>query len=179
MIQPSASSGHDELEQQGDEERELTDRQRAVDCLTASEEEDGRDPERGEEDQPGQEARLDSRLSHRLGPHGLRAAAEALANVVLTAERLHHLDPHDRLVRGLGEMALLRLDDTGDREHLVREDVRQHGDRRHRQRGVERQPGIDRGEHDRGADQHHHALDRLDDPPADEVAHRVDVVRGT
>ena len=167
----------DELQQQRDEERELADRQVALDRVAAAEEEHGRDRERGQEDQARQEPRLDTRLAHGLGADRLGAAREALAHVVLAAEGLHHLDPHDRLVGRLGQVALLRLHDARDREDLVREDVRQDRDRRHREGGEERQPRVDREEDDRGADQHHHALDRLHDAPADEVAHRVDVVR--
>ena len=42
---------------------------------------------------------------------------------------------------------------------------------------IEREPCVHGDEDDRRADQHHHALDRLDDAPADEVADGVDVVR--
>ena len=168
----------DELQQQRDEERELPDRQVALDRVAAAEEEHGGDRERRQEDQARQEARLDARLPHRLGADCLGAAREALPHVVLAAEGLHHLDAHDRLVRRLGQVALLRLHDARDREDLVREDVCQDRDGRHREGGEQRQPGVDREQDDRGADQHHHALDRLHDAPADEVAHRVDVVRG-
>ena len=96
-------------------------------------------PERGEEDQPGEEARLDRRLPHRLLPHGLGAVGEAVADVVLAAERLHHLDPDDHLVRGLGQVALLALHLAGDREDAVREEVREDGDRRHHQGRGQRQ----------------------------------------
>ena len=135
------------------------------------------DPERGEEDQPREEPCLDTRLAHGLRADRLGPAGEALPDVVLAAEGLHHLDPHDRLVGGLGQVPLLRLDDARDREHLVREEVREDGDRRHRERGVEREACVHGDEDDRRADQHHHALDRLDDAPADEVADGVDVVR--
>ena len=64
-----------------------------------------------------------------------------------------------------------------DREEPVREDERQDRDRRHRKRRVEREPRVHGGEDDRRADDHHRALDALDDAPADEVAHGVDVVR--
>ena len=133
--------------------------------------------ERGEEDEAGEEARLDRRLAHRLVAHGLGPVAEAVAHVVLAAERLHHLDPDDGLVGGLGEVALLPLHLARDREHAVREEVGEDGDRRHRDGRRERELPVHDREHDRGADQHQHALDRLHDAPADEVAHGVDVVR--
>ena len=53
--------------------------------------------------------RLDARLVERGGADCLGPVAEALADVVLAAERLHHLDPDDRLVGGLGHVALARL----------------------------------------------------------------------
>ena len=59
----------------------------------------------------------------------------------------------------------------------MREEVREDGDGRHRDGRIERQPRIDRDEHDACADEDHQALQRLDDSPADEVAHRIDVVR--
>ena len=167
----------DELEQERDEEHELADRQLARDHVAPAEEEHGRDPERRQEEESGEEVRLDRRRTHRLVADRLRAAEEARPHVVLAAERLHHLDPDDRLVRRLGEVALPRLDEPRDREQPVREDERQDRDRRHRQRGVERQPRIDDREHDRRADDHHRALHALDDAPADEVADGVDVVR--
>ena len=121
--------------------------------------------------------RLDRGGAHRLVPNRLGPPEEAGAHVVLAPERLHHLDPDDRLVRRLGEVPLPRLHEPRDREEPVGEDERQDRDRRHRERGIEREPGIDRGEHDRGAGDHHRALDALDDAPADEVADGVDVVR--
>ena len=147
------------------------------DHVAAAEEEHGGDPERRQEEQAGEEVRLDRRRPHRLVPDRLGAAEEARPHVVLAAERLHHLDPDDRLVGGLGEVALPRLHEPRDREEPVREDERQDRDRRHRQRRVEREPGVHDGEHDRRADDHHRALDALDDAPADEVADGVDVVR--
>ena len=42
--------------------------------------------------------------------------------------------------------------------------------------GVERQPRVHAEQHDRDADDHHHARDDLHDAPADEVADRVEVV---
>ena len=109
-----------------------------VDRVAAAEPEHGGDPERGEEDQAREEARLDARLTHRLRAHRLGAAREPLSDVVLAPEGLHHLDPDDGLVGRLRQVPLLRLHDARDREHLVGEDVRQHGDRRHRE-------GCDRG----------------------------------
>ena len=66
-------------------------------------------PSVGSDRQAGQEVRLDGRLPHRLVPHRLGPPEEARPHVVLAAERLHHLDPDDGLVRGLGQMPLLRL----------------------------------------------------------------------
>ena len=60
----------------------------------------------------------------------------------------------------------------------VCEEPGQDRDRRHRERGVEREPGVHGDEHDCRARDHHRALDPLDDAPADEVADGVDVVRG-
>ncbi len=120
---------------------------------------------------------LDARLAHRLVPDCLCAIAEPVTNVVLAPERLHHLDPDDRLVGRLGQVSLPRLDHARDREDPVREEVREDGDGWHRERREQRQPGVDRKQDDRCADQHHHALQRLHDAPADEVSHRVDVVR--
>ena len=66
--------------------------------------------------------RLDARLPHRLVPDRLRPAEEACAHVVLAPERLHHLDPDDRLVGRLGEVALLLLHEPGDGEEPVCEE---------------------------------------------------------
>ena len=110
----------DELQQQRDEEHELADREPPLDHLAAAEPEHGGDPERGEEEEAGQVVRLDRRLPHRLVPHGLGAAEEARAHVVLAAEGLHHLDPDDGLVGRLGQIALAHLDEPGDREELRR-----------------------------------------------------------
>ena len=134
-------------------------------------------PERGKEDQPGEEARLDRRLLHRLLAHRLGALGEPVAHVVLAAEGLHHLDPHDHLVGGLGQVALLALHLAGDREDPVGEEVGEDRDRRHRQGRGQGELRVDGGEDDRGAREHQDALDRLDDAPADEVPDGVDVVR--
>ena len=165
------------MQQQGDEEHELADRQRARDHFAAAQQEHGGDSERREEEQAGEVVRLDGRLAHRLVAHRLGPAEEARADVVLASERLHHLDPDDGLVGRLGQMALLRLDEPRDREEPVREDPGEDGDRRHRERGEEREPRVHGEEHDSRGDDHHRALHPLDDAPADEVAHRVDVVR--
>ena len=167
----------DELQEQRHEERELADREVPCDRLAAPDEQHRGDAERGEEDEPGEKATLDRRLPHRLVSHRVRAVPEAVANVVLATERLHHLDPDDGLVRRLGEMSLLALDLAGDREHSMREEVGENGDRRHGDGRRQREPRVHDREHDRGAHEHEHALDRLHDAPADEVAHRVDVVR--
>jgi hypothetical protein len=88
----------DELQQQRDEQRQLADREVAVDHVPAAEIDDGCDPEGGEEEQARQEARLDRCLPHRLVPHRLGALAEAVADVLLAPKRLHHLDSDDNLV---------------------------------------------------------------------------------
>ncbi len=74
-------------------------------------------------------------------------------------------------------MALLALHLAGDREHAVREEVREDGDRRHHQGRGQRQLRVDGCEDDRSAPEHQDALDRLHDAPADEVPDGVDVVR--
>ena len=74
-------------------------------------------------------------------------------------------------------MPLLLLDEPRDREEPVREVPGQNAHGRHRDRGDEREPRVDEQEDDRRGRDHHRALDPLDDPPADEVADGVDVVR--
>ena len=167
----------DELQQQGDEEHELADRQLVRDHRATAEEEHGGDPERRQEEEAGEEVRLDGRRPHRLVSNRLGAAEEPRSHVVLAAEGLHHLDPDHRFVGRLSEMPLLRLDEPRDREEPVGEEPGQDRDRRHRERGVEREPRVHEREHDRGTRDHHRALHPLDDAPADEVAHGVDVVR--
>ena len=110
--------------------------------------------------EPRQVPRLDAGLAQHGVAHRLGLAAEALAHVVLAAERLHHLDPDDRLVGRLGHVALPLLHLARDRRDAAREAQREHGDRRHRDRRVEREPRVDEHEHDRRADDHHQALDR-------------------
>ena len=149
----------------------------AGDHLAAAEEDDGRDRERRQVVEPGEVARLDAGLAEHGVAHRLGALAEALAHVVLAAERLHHLDPDDGLVGGLGHVALALLHLARERRDAPREAEREHRDRRHRDGGVEREPRVDDHEHDPGADDHHHALHPLHEPPADEVADRVEVVR--
>ena len=53
--------------------------------------------------------RLDAGLVERGRADALGPLAEPLAHVVLATEGLHHLDPDDGLVRGLGHVALPRL----------------------------------------------------------------------
>ena len=89
---PERLEGPDELEQKRDEQRELADRERPLDRVAPAEEQDGGNTQAGEEDEPRDESRLDARLTHRLRPHGLGTVAEPVAHVVLTTERLHHLD---------------------------------------------------------------------------------------
>ena len=119
MIQPSASSGQTSCSS-GDE-HELADRQLARDHVAAAEERTAAIPsEGGEEARGGSAPRptpLASSRGGRLGP-----AEEARAHVLLAAERLHHLDPDDRLVRRLGEVALPRLHEPRDREEPVCEE---------------------------------------------------------
>ena len=153
-------------------------REVAGDRVAPAEEENRGDAERRQEDQPGQEARLDRRLAHRLVANRLGADVEAVADVVLAPERLHHLDADDRLVGRLRQVPLLLLHLPRDGEDAAGEDVGEDRDRRHRQGSDQREPGVDGDQHDGGTDEHHHALQRLHDAPADEVAHRVDVVRG-
>ncbi len=167
----------DELEQQRLEEDELADREVAADHLAAAEEDDGGDRERRQVVEAGQVARLDARLADHRVAHRLGLAAEAAAHVVLAAERLHHLDPDDGLVGRLGDVALALLHLPRERRDAAREPQREHGDRRHRDGGVEREPRVDDHEHDRRGDDHHQALRPLHEPPADEVADGVEVVR--
>ena len=111
----------DELEQERLEEDELADREVAVDDRAAAEEDDGGDRERGQVVEAGHVPRLDAGLVERGGADALGLVAEALAHVVLAAERLHHLDPDDRFVRRLGHIALPLLHLARDRRHPVRE----------------------------------------------------------
>ena len=136
MIQPSASSGHTSCSSSVMKSMNSPIVSVARDRVAAAEEEHGRDPERRQEEQAGEEARLDGRLPHRLvRAPPRRGRAKRVAHVVLAAERLHHLDPDDRLVRGLGQVPLLapgRAREIG--KTLVREEAGQDGDRRHRER---------------------------------------------
>ena len=109
--------------------------------------------------------------------HGLGTVSEAVAHIVFAPESLDHLDADDGLVRRLGQVPLALLHLARDGEDAMREEPGQDRDRRHRQRRGERQLPVDESEDDRGADDHHRALDGLDDAPADEVAHGIDVVR--
>ena len=134
----------------------------------------------GRKSRPGQEARLDARLAQRRRRAPPRPGpAKRVAHVVLAAERLHHLDPDDGLVGRLGDVALLR---AAPRARSARRGARRRTSRtaiggiatarrtapaaRSRATSTIAAP-ID----------HHHALDRLHDAPADEVADRVEVVR--
>ena len=167
----------DELEQQRLEEDELADRDLAVDDGAAAEEDDGGDRQRGQVVEPRYVRRLDARLVERGGADALGPVAEALAHVVLAAERLHHLDSDDGLVGGLGHVALPRLHPARDRRDPAPEAVGDEPDRRQRHGRVERQLRVDEEEDDPGRDDHHHALHPLHEPPADEVADRIEVVR--
>ena len=108
-------------------------------------------PSEGRKRRPGRKYASTDGLPHRLVANRLGPPEEARAHVVLAAESLHHLDPDDGLVGRLGEVALLRLDEPRDREELVGEEPGQNGDRRHRERGEEREPRVHDREHDRRA----------------------------
>jgi hypothetical protein len=121
--------------------------------------------------------RLDARLAEHRVAHRLRLLPEAPAHVGLAAERLHHLDADDSLVRRFGHISLALLYLARERRDLAGEPQCEHRDRRHCNRGVERELRIDEHEHDPRAHDHQEALDALDQPPADEVANRIEVVR--
>ena len=108
--------------------------------------------------------RLDTRLAQHRVAHRLGLAAEASAHVVLAPERLHHLDPDDRLVGRLGDVFLALLHLARERGDAPGEAQREHRDRRHRHRRVERKPRVDEHEHDAGRDDHHQALHALPSP---------------
>ena len=149
----------------------------ACDHLPPAEEDDGRDRERRQVVEAGQVLGLDARLLEHGVADGLGLAAEASAHVLLAAERLHHLDADDGLVGRLGHVAFARLHLAGERRDAPREAEREHGDRRHRDGGVEREPRIHEHEHDPRRHDHHQALHPLHEPPADEVADGIEVVR--
>ena len=92
-----------------------------MDDVAAAEPQHDGDRHRRQEEQSGQEVALDPRLAQDAVAHGARLDAEARAHVVLAAERLHHLDSDDRLVRGLGHVRLELLHEARDRHHLLRE----------------------------------------------------------
>ena len=150
-----------------------------VDDVAAAEEHHRGDRERGQEEQRRQMRGLDAGLAHDHVAHPGRLAAEALAHVVLAPERLHHLDADDRLVGRLGHVALGRLHVARDRHHEVGEAPGDEPDQRRGDGRVERQPRVHERQHDHSADDHHRALEALDDAPADEVADREEVVRRT
>ena len=130
----------------------------------------------GRKNSAGQVLRLDAGLADHDVAHGLRLVAEPPAHVVLATERLHHLDAHHRLVRGLGDVALARLHLPRDRHHQVGEPPGDERDQRRCHAGVQGQARVDRRQHDGAADDHHRALHALHDAPADEVADREQVV---
>ena len=167
----------DELEEQRLEQHELADRDLPVDDGAAAEEHDGGDRECGEVVEARHVRRLDAGLVERGGADSFGPFAEALAHLVLAAERLHHLDPDDGLVGGLGHVPLPRLHPARDGRDATSEAVGDEPDRRQRHRRVERQLWVDEGEDDPGRDDHHHALRPLHEPPADEVADGIQVVR--
>ena len=144
----------------------------------AADQEHHRDRHRRQEDEAGQVAALDCGLAQHDVAHGPGLAGEPLVDLRLAAERLHHLDPDDALVGRLGDVGRLLLRLSRDRDHEVREAPREERDQRHHEAGAEREQRVHERQHDRDADDHHRALDRLHDAPADEVPHRVEVVRG-
>ena len=166
-----------ELEQQGLEEHELADREVPADHLPPTEEHDRRDRERRQVVETGEVACLDAGLAEHGVADGFRLLAEAAAHVVLAAEGLHHLDPDDGFVGRLGHVSLALLHLARERRDEAREAEREHRDRRHRDGGVEGKPRVDEHEHDPGSADHHQALHALHEPPADEVADGVEVVR--
>ena len=120
--------------------------------------------------------RLDAGLADHGVAHALRLVAEPPANVILATEGLHHLDAHHGLVRGLGDVALARLNLPRDRHHQVGEAPGDERDQRCCHAGVQGQPRVDRRQNDGAADDHHGALHALHDAPADEVPDREQVV---
>ncbi len=158
------------------EEEELAVGERAADHLAAAEQENGGDRERRQEEQPGQERRLDAGLAQDAVPHRFRLVREALLHVVLAPECLHHLDPDNRLVRGLGDVRLQLLDLTRDRHHLAGERERQQEHRGHCDQRDKGERRVDEEEDDRDPEDHHQRLQSLGHAPADEVAHGVEVV---
>jgi hypothetical protein len=121
--------------------------------------------------------RLDARLAEHGVAHALGLAAEPAAHIRLAAECLHHLDPDDSLVGGLGHVALPLLHLARERRHAAREPQCKHGDRRHRHRRIERKARVHEQQHGGRGDDHHQALHPLHEPPADEVADRIEIVR--
>ena len=99
--------------------------------------------------QARQVARLDAGLAQRARAHALGPLAEALPHLGLAPERLHHLHADDRLVGGLGEVGLALLHDARERRHEPCEAPGEQRDQRHREAGIERQPGVDAEQHDR------------------------------
>ena len=127
-----------ELQEQRVEERELSEREVAVDHEVTADPEHRGDRERRHEQEQRQVARLDAGLLQHPVPHGAGAHAEAIAHVLLPPERLHHLDADDALVGRLGEVGLALLDDARDRRHQVGEAPGQVGDGGHRHAGADR-----------------------------------------
>ena len=135
-------------------------------------------PSGGEEEQSGEVVRLDGRLAHRLvraPPRPGRGSACGRRPRVRTPAPSRSR-PRPR--RCLGQIALPRLHEPRDREEPVREEPREDGDRRHRKRREEREPRVHGGEDDPAPTIIIALCDALHDAPADEVAHRIDVVRG-
>ena len=126
----------DQLQQQLVEEEELAVGQRAADHVAAAEQHDGADREGRQEEQAGQERSLDARLAQHAVAHSFRLAGKARLHVVLAAERLHHLDPDDRLVGRFGDVCLQLLHLTRDRHDLAAEREREQPDGRHRDSAI-------------------------------------------
>ena len=159
------------------EEEELAVGERAADHVAAAEEHDRADRERRQEEQARQEGGLDPRLPQHAVAHELGLAGEARLHVVLAPERLHHLDPDDRLVGRLGDVGLQLLHLARDRHHLAAEREREQTDGGHRDERDRGELHVDEAEDDRDPEDHHQRLDPLGHPPADEVADGVEVVR--
>ena len=106
---PQCLERPDELQEQLVEEEELAVGERPADHVAAPEEDDGGDRQRRQEQQAGKECGLDACLAEHAVADGFGLAVEAALHVVLAAERLHHLDPDDRLVGGLGHVGLQLL----------------------------------------------------------------------
>ncbi len=169
--------GPDQLQEQLVEEEELAVGEGSADHIAPAEQHDGCDRDGRQEQQARQEGGLDARLAQNSVADGFCLGSEARLDVVLAAERLHHLDSDHRLVGGLGHVGLELLDLPRDRYDLPSERVREHGDRGHRDERDRGELEVDHAEDDRDPEDHHQRLDALGHAPADEVADGIEVVR--